>query len=414
MARDAAPRAPLRELRHGLASARDDQIARILHVVDAMADRGAADALIAPLRPRLAALRPGRRPGFTRLLFTPLDPVIVPAARWRPGTPLVPRSCLAPLAAALRAALSGEAARIDAAIAACPTPELAAERVGPTLWAQAADVIGGQPPPARWREESGLPEAEHAPLARGIAAVLREAPAMQALVLRGGIGRGIPDDAIRVVLRRAIPAGQPAWGMILAVMAALLPQPERVMALALELAPDPGTRAAAEMSVDHLLDGLEDSVDGPVLGETSGLAATVAEAERIAGLAEGLDWAQQRPERRRRIEQLRRKVAQCCRARFEHGIESDLLGPVRDAIAAATDEDVLAFESAARHLRRLEALGRRLGAAEGFDAPLRRVCAALEATSLPGAAVTLVDRARIVEILAGSDAALRMLADQAG
>jgi hypothetical protein len=49
-----------------LAHAADAQIARVVAMVDAMPERGSADALIAPLRPRLAALRPTRPLSFTR------------------------------------------------------------------------------------------------------------------------------------------------------------------------------------------------------------------------------------------------------------------------------------------------------------------------------------------------------------
>ena len=65
-------------------------------MVDAMPNRGAADQLIAPLRARLAHLRPPRPLRFARLLFLPLDPLIVPAARWRAAQPAIPRTVIPP------------------------------------------------------------------------------------------------------------------------------------------------------------------------------------------------------------------------------------------------------------------------------------------------------------------------------
>src|SRR5580704_264145 len=91
----------IREVARGLAAARDEQILKAVAMVDAMPDRGAADQLIAPLRKRLAHLRPPRPLRFARLLFLPLDPLIVPAARWRIEQPTIPRSAIPSLAGAL-------------------------------------------------------------------------------------------------------------------------------------------------------------------------------------------------------------------------------------------------------------------------------------------------------------------------
>ena len=55
-----------------------EQIRRIVAMVDGLADRGGLDALLAPLRPRLAVLHPARKPSLRRLLFVPIEPLIVP------------------------------------------------------------------------------------------------------------------------------------------------------------------------------------------------------------------------------------------------------------------------------------------------------------------------------------------------
>ena len=95
----------IREVARGLAGARDAQILQVVAMVDGMPNRGAADQLIAPLRGRLARLRPPRPLRFARLLFLPLDPLIVPAARWRAEHPSIPRTVIPVLAAAIEAAL---------------------------------------------------------------------------------------------------------------------------------------------------------------------------------------------------------------------------------------------------------------------------------------------------------------------
>src|SRR5580704_4191496 len=79
----AVPWHELRRLHHGLATAPDMQIAKVVAVVDALESRGAADEMIEPLRSRLPQLRLPRPLRFSRLLFMPLDVLIVPNPEWR-------------------------------------------------------------------------------------------------------------------------------------------------------------------------------------------------------------------------------------------------------------------------------------------------------------------------------------------
>jgi hypothetical protein len=72
------------ELVRSMAGASERQLLRIVAAVDGMSARGAADELIAPVRHRLANLRPVRPLRFARLVFLPLDHLIVPAANWKP------------------------------------------------------------------------------------------------------------------------------------------------------------------------------------------------------------------------------------------------------------------------------------------------------------------------------------------
>ena len=67
----------IREVTRGLAAARDAQILQAVAMVDAMPERGAADEIVAPLRSRLARLRPPRPLRFARLLFLPLALLLI-------------------------------------------------------------------------------------------------------------------------------------------------------------------------------------------------------------------------------------------------------------------------------------------------------------------------------------------------
>jgi len=106
----------IREVSRDLAGARDEQILKVVAMVDAMPHRGAADQLIAPLRGRLAQLRPPRPLRFARLLFLPLDPLIVPAPRWRPDHGTIPRSAIPSLAAAVATDLGSVGRKVAAMI----------------------------------------------------------------------------------------------------------------------------------------------------------------------------------------------------------------------------------------------------------------------------------------------------------
>ena len=86
MALDASLTPTIRALGQAVRGASDSQLLKIAAVVDAQPDRDQLDDLVAGMRPRLARLRPPRPLRFERLLFTPLDPLIVPPQRWRPAS----------------------------------------------------------------------------------------------------------------------------------------------------------------------------------------------------------------------------------------------------------------------------------------------------------------------------------------
>ena len=97
---------PLRCRSSGTAPRRTiDKIRRILAVVDDVSNPAVNQALLDPVRHRLASLNPARPLRFARLLFIPLDPLMVAPRDWRPNEPTLPRSILAPVAKAVRAGL---------------------------------------------------------------------------------------------------------------------------------------------------------------------------------------------------------------------------------------------------------------------------------------------------------------------
>uniref|UniRef100_UPI0018E01F0B hypothetical protein n=1 Tax=Roseomonas rosulenta TaxID=2748667 RepID=UPI0018E01F0B len=115
-----------RRLTHAVASASDAALARVVAVFDRMADRREADRLLDAARPRLRRLRPPRPIAFTRLLFLPLDGVIVEARAWKRADGGVPRSALPALGDAVRVAIGAAAIAIEDAFAGRSFADLAA------------------------------------------------------------------------------------------------------------------------------------------------------------------------------------------------------------------------------------------------------------------------------------------------
>jgi hypothetical protein len=101
-----------RILQRELLVADNEQIARVLAIVDNLAVRGEADNLIAPLRGRLAKLRPRRKLSLPRLLFMPLNPLLVDGPSWSAGSPPIPRTAILPLARQVQEGLGHAAGRI--------------------------------------------------------------------------------------------------------------------------------------------------------------------------------------------------------------------------------------------------------------------------------------------------------------
>jgi len=100
-----------------------------------------------------------------------------------------------------------------------------------------------------------------------------------------------------------------------------------------------------------------------------------------------------------------------CRLAYEEGLQTHILGKLQSLCSAATPELILAVESQARALRRIETIGRRYSLDHGYDGAGQRITAALEAAQkgLEPGGMTRLDLARLAEILLGPEVALGFL-----
>lgn len=404
------PAQMLRDLGRSIASASDHRVARVVAVVDTLSERGAIDDVIKPVRHRLATLRLSRPLSFGRLLFLPLDPLIVPAPRWRPGKPTIPRSTLPALTATIRAVLGPEAMEIDAAIANRLMQNTdAVTQAGGMLWPKAAHILSGAVPPVNW-PQTGLDIAVYPPLARMTGAVMAQSMTLQSLMADAAHGVVPPDKpVIEAMLLDVMQRDPDALTMIVTLLIARVPG---CAALLPDIAPIFGEHGAATMrlandkATEALLAQLEtgygtESDFGRASLSDAGLAA-----RRLTSLLKGIKESPA-PPRQDRVDTVTRRLDASCRARFANGMASEFLAPLQEIARAGGQGDTASVEAAARGLRQLEMEARSLGSGATYDALLRQAAEAVTGLAVKGS-LPRAGTLRLVELLLGPEAALAM------
>lgn len=389
---------PVTEVQRKLRGAADEQLAQVVALVDAMPDRGAADALIAPLRARLAAIEPMRPMSITRLLFRPLNPVITPGPRWRPGIPAVPRTALSVIGHAVVGQLGPVAASIQARIAGRDGKEHAvANQIGASLWPLAATVLARLPIPAEWGSATGLPEACYAEIRANIAAVLHQAvPLVQRI---RDAGASDPTPVVNDILQATQAAHPGGFGIVLAILLAdgTTAGPALLSALALPGAPvDPAVSLTLDRA-QHVLTAVLPTV---------GLAAASFQTTQIAALLDAIEVPGARPGLRAHAQRVREIANEACQSRLAQALEQDFLPKLTAADNVPDDATVANLEKDARGLRRLAMAGRRFGGAAPYDKLLGRTAAGMCASV--SNTLTRMERLRLAELLVGTDAALKL------
>jgi hypothetical protein len=394
MSTTTGPQPELRRLRRDLSSAPDEQITRVVAMLDRLPERGEADAVLDPLRPRLRTLKPPRPLTLARLLFMPLEGALVAPVAWRRGTPEVPRNAIRPIA---------ERVGTDRSLGAIATACLAADardharvmELGRPVWAAAVGGLDANPP-AGWAS-TGLRDEDFRAIATLCQPVWRNAEAIQAAV--AAAESGPPDDLVRAALT-PLAADAPAFQATVATLLRKASRPGTVVACASGVGPSAGP--AAERALDSFLDCCM-----PVFA-TEDLAGTAAAARALARALEDVEHsaAGRHVDRKRRLHALRATAATACRQRHAEALGEQVLG----AHARGAAPDPVALEETARDLRRIEAAGRRLGDAGGYDRAARDTIEGL--SRIARGKPDLADRieiARLAEILVGADAAEALL-----
>ena len=399
----------MRDLRHEMTGAGDDKIRRIVAMMDKSPVPEAAQAILDPLRPRLALLRPARPLRFSRLLFLPLDPVVVPAREWRKGDATIPRGILVSFGETVHAALGPEAEEIDRLIAGRETTDEATiAKAGAWLWSRAGAILAAVPTPIGW-EATGLPLAVFPTLARAIACVLSRAVQLRDLVRDSVMAtRGTQDNAVRDLLAGLAAESQEGFGMVVAVLLARMPDAtpllQRLIVSGRGTADSAMLRQAMDQSLDGMLRDLESGsgLENEVLRVP--LRHAGQEAQRIVNLLLDIDNEPDAARHRPRLKAIRLKLDQDCRTLFGDELAAGLVTPLATAGQPLTAADQTGIEVKIRELRALETAARKIGGAKVYDALLAQAAATARTAAETGI-LTQVRHMRLVEILAGPEAA---------
>jgi hypothetical protein len=388
----------LREARRNITTADDGQILRILRMVDALEDRGSADDLIAPVRLRLASLGLPRPLRLKRLLFVPADRLITNARAYDPDETLLPRAALAPFSLLISAKLGEEAVRIDQALRGATSADLPIiERYGGELWPRAAACLRDAEAPPAW-PQSGLPTSCFVPLAAGLAAVLRGAALLRA---------SEADDHHLLTLLQGEAATPQGFAMLLAACLLQFPEaeaPRRAISWARKTGP------ALLNAVNR---ALATAMGRLTPNDKIGAAVSAQAANALQRDIALLDALENDPGAARQAATLRGELRKHCAQRLDATAAQNITAPLAQLAAATPPNEpvpasqLAAIEDSARNLRAFETEARRLGSGDGLDKVLAG--SALNVISNP--ALSLVERARLVEILAGPDAAMALLSN---
>ncbi len=403
------PPSEMERLSRALATATDDRIRKAVAMVDALPERGAAEGLVAPLRPRLARMRLPRAVNFTRLLFLPLDPVIVSRADWRANGPGIPRSALAVLARIARQAWPWEEQGVlddaDMRLATLTTGDVEEiHAIGGRIWPVAAACLPSIAPPDDWAEATGLAVEDFAPIAGTLSLVLAHGLSVMRLRQAAGdlatleadvaalCGAALatlagPDGKLGKARSLETIEGKAALATLVATLMMRSPRADRVLAIAERLGGGDKHQLAAVQSA---------------LAFALGRMVALATEGTLAHAANAIGWAaatladldallEVRPAPRQHLEDARGTIDAACRARLAAGF-AELVAAIR-----ATPADPAELEALTRDIRQFERAARQIGGAEIYDRVVGDVVAHLSGTTEAGEAA--IESARVAAML---------------
>ena len=399
-----------------MTGASDEQLLKVVGLIDTLDRRGHVDRLLEPVRARLALLRPPRPITLGRVLILPFEDLLVADEDVWPGRRCYARGQLAPLIEQVTSALpEATLARLRAqGDGRSMMAGEAVREIGATLWPAAAEVaeaqlVGGIADPAQ-REQLGA-----------VAPLLALGPTLVPTIWQlpprpmGPLARGVMERLMAAV-RGAVPRGENALQSVLELMLVRASAPtvvlEPLRGADLGMPARARDEALTQLVRRRIADMREAARRLPQRAGAAGSGAAV-----LLRLVADLDALESKwqvgPEDRAVLQEIRAGVAAFVGTGIDQAVREEILvrlGALAEP-AGLDDAGVERLEETARHTRRLGIAGAKLGLAASADALLDRFLPTFQAAirgRAPGARAGLLDQVRIVEILFGADPALQL------
>ena len=313
------------------------------------------------------------------------------------------------MALMVRQEMGRDALAIEAEAAGRTTADTALiERLGRSLWPVAARILEEAKIPDTW-DKSGLGDVVYRPLADTVAALLGQAVPLDILCAETANGRLPPSPTgIGALLDHTAVTRPQDLPMLIALLLARAPASVTSI-LALRTGRMAKTiEAALDQAADRILSQLAQDEGTEALIASGTLEGAVGAAARIAVLLEQLGADSRKPQRREQLQALRRRLDDSCKARFTFGLQEELLKPLQSLCSSADPGAIRNLETAARGLRTLGLEARAVGSGATYDLLLRKAAETVKDIAMRDR-LTPVDQIRLVEVLAGPDAALELL-----
>ncbi|MCA3420261.1 MAG: hypothetical protein INF88_15310 [Roseomonas sp.] len=378
-----------------LSNASDENILRIMAMIDRLPDRSQLDVLLNDIRSRLAQLRPPRPLTMMRLLFLPLSGALVDRVAWRQDSATIPRAALRPIFTLLRDLPNGPLTEAETVPPQALFTDLdLVENLGRPVWEAAARSCEKITPGSRWADAGFTPE-DFRTMTRLAVGVWRHAGPIWG-VLRQGVAP-VSADTLRSALSG--PAGEGPDVFRVAFKTLLLESGNVANFSALTSGMPPGV---SEIVIQSLEEWIETAL--PRLAEQDWIEAT-NRAEEIGKTLEALGLTPyfQIPRRRQQLSSFFWRLEEHCREIIREIIDEEILPALTPNAEPYSDSRFLAVESHARAARRLEILGRHFGNDPAYDENQQRLARAFGAAEKVKSelGITATDLARLGEILQG-------------
>lgn len=392
------------DLTANLNAASDENLLRIVAMIDRLPDRSKLDGLLADVRPRLAQLRPPRPVTLTRLLFLPLSGALIDKADWRRDAATIPRTALHLIAQAIGELLGETWQSMAKALRTAVFSDIAiVENYGHPLWEGAARAADRLSPGTRWTEAGFEPEDFRVML--GLASgVWRHAGAIWNILRLGDAPISV--DALREALAGPASESLEVYSAAFKTLLRNISNPSALAVLASGAMP-PGT---SEIVIEGLEAWINETL--PLLPSYETHQAT-ERAEELGKTIEALGLTPffQIPRRKRQLSAFFWRLEEHCRVMLFEILDDEILPALSSSEDPYSDAAFAQLERQARIARRLEILGRHFGNDPSYDENQQRLIRAFVTArkDMSGLAITSVDLLRLGEILLGREKARSLL-----